>query len=88
MTTITLPKDLEDWARAEVAAGRAASLDDLVARALSERRAEVDYVRGKLDEARASLARGEGIDGDAFLAELDGWIAELESEADAAPPVR
>jgi hypothetical protein len=26
MTTITLPKDLEDWARAEVAAGRAAGL--------------------------------------------------------------
>lgn len=83
MTAITLPPDLEAWARAEVAAGRAASVEALVAQALQARRAEVDYVRGKLDEARASLARGEGIDGDIFLAELDGWIAELEAEAAA-----
>jgi hypothetical protein len=83
MTAITLPADLEAWARAEVAAGRAESVEALVANALHERRAEIEYVRAKLDEARASLARGEGIDGDIFLAELDGWIAELEAEADA-----
>ena len=83
MTAITLPADLEAWARAEVAAGRADSVEALVADALNERRAEVEYVRAKLDEARASLARGQGIDGDVFLAELDEWIAELEAEADA-----
>jgi hypothetical protein len=83
MTAITLPADLEAWARAEVEAGRAESVEALVAQALAERRAEVEYVRGKLDEARASLARGEGIDGDAFMAELDQWIAELEAEAEA-----
>jgi hypothetical protein len=83
MTAITLPADLEAWARAEVAAGRAESVEALVAAALNERRSEIEYVRAKLDEARASLARGEGIDGDVFLAELDGWIAELEAEADA-----
>jgi hypothetical protein len=83
MTAITLPADLEAWARAEVAAGRAESVEALVAQAVRERRAEVEYVRGKLDEARASLARGEWLDGDVVLAELDEWIAELEAEADA-----
>lgn len=83
MTAITLPADLEAWARAEVAAGRSESVEALVAQALRERRAEVEYVRGKLDEARASVARGEWIDGDVMLAELDEWIAELEAEAEA-----
>ncbi len=83
MTAITLPPDLLAWARAEVAAGRAESVEALVARALNERRTEVEYVRGKLDEARASLARGEGIDGDVVLAEMDQWIADLEAEAEA-----
>lgn len=82
MTAITLPADLEAWARAEVAAGRAESVEALVAQALRERRTEVEYVRGKLDEARASLARGEWIDGDVFMAELDQWIAELDAEAE------
>ncbi len=83
MTAITLPADLEAWARAEVAAGRAESVEALVAQALQERRAEIEYVRGKLDEARASLARGEFIEGDVVMAELDEWIAELEAEAEA-----
>jgi Arc/MetJ-type ribon-helix-helix transcriptional regulator len=38
MTTITLPKDLEDWARAEVAAGRAADVSELVAESVRARR--------------------------------------------------
>ena len=57
MTPITLPKDLEDWARAEVAAGRAASVDSLVAEALAARREEIVSIRAKLDAARASIAR-------------------------------
>ena len=34
MTAITLPADLEAWARAEVAAGRAESVEALVAKGL------------------------------------------------------
>jgi uncharacterized membrane-anchored protein len=88
MTAISLPSDLEAWAQAEVAAGRAESVEALVAAALQERRAEIEYVRGKLDQARASLARGEGIDGDVVLAELDEWIAELEADAEAEARAR
>lgn len=83
MTAINLPPDLEAWARAEVAAGRAESVEALVASALETRQREVEYVRAKLDEARASIAAGRVIDGDVALDEIDGWIAELEAAAEA-----
>lgn len=83
MTAITLPSDLEAWARAEVAAGRAESVEALVAQALAERRAEIEFVRGKLDEARASLARGEGISLEEAFKQIDAWIAEDEAAASA-----
>jgi hypothetical protein len=84
MTDITLPADLEAWARAEVAAGRAESIEVLVAHALAERRAELEYVRGKLDEARASLARGEGIPLEEFLHRGGERVARLRGAAKAA----
>jgi predicted transcriptional regulator len=83
MTTITLPPDLLAWARDEVAAGRAESVEALVAQALQERRAEIEYVCGKLDEARASLARGEGVPLDEAFRQIDSWIAEDEAAAKA-----
>lgn len=84
MTAITLPPDLEAWARAEVAAGRAASVEALVADALEARRAEIDHVRGKLDEARASIARGEGTDLEEFLRRGEERVARLRAAAEAA----
>jgi hypothetical protein len=81
MNAITLPSELATWAEAEVAAGRAASVEALVEDALAERRERLQDVRSKLDEARASLANGAGIDGAAFLAEIDGWIAEDDALA-------
>lgn len=84
MTAIKLPADLEAWARAEVAAGRAESVEALVAEALRERRAEIEYVREKLDEARASLARGEGIPLEEFLQHGVERVARLRGAAKAA----
>ena len=81
MTTITLPKDLEDWARAEVAAGRAESVDALVADALAERRGAMGDVKALLDEARAQVARGEGLSLDQFRAHVEGRIARLGARA-------
>lgn len=83
MTAITLPPDLLAWARAEVAAGRAESVEALVEARLRASRAETEYVRGKLDEARASLARGEGISLEEAFKEIDTWIAEDEAAAKA-----
>jgi predicted transcriptional regulator len=83
MTAITLPADLEAWARAEVAAGRAESVEALVAEALNEHRADVEFVRAKLDEARASLARGEGVPLEEAFRQIDAWIVEDEAAAKA-----
>jgi hypothetical protein len=100
MNAVTLPADLQAWAEAEVAAGRAQSVEQLAAAALTDYRRRLDDFLGSLDQAEANrdawrdadevfdeieaklevargqIARGEGVDGDVFLAELDRWIAE------------
>lgn len=84
MAAIILPPDLEAWAHAEVAAGRAESIEALVASALGERRAEIEYVRAKLDEARASLARGQGMSLEEFLRRGGERVSRLRGAAEAA----
>lgn len=84
MTAITLPADLEAWARTEVEAGRAESVEALVAEALRERRADLEYVRGKLDEARASVAAGRAIPLEEFLRRGADRVALLRGKAKAA----
>ncbi|KAF0175939.1 MAG: hypothetical protein IV086_01495 [Hyphomonadaceae bacterium] len=76
MTTITLPKDLEDWARAEVAAGRAADVSGLIAEIVREHRAVYASHKALVEEAYRSVERGEAISEEDFDAEVDGWIAE------------
>jgi Arc/MetJ-type ribon-helix-helix transcriptional regulator len=56
-TSVTLPHDLEAWARAEVAAGRAESVEALVADALRERQKWDDF-RRSLDQAEAEADAG------------------------------
>ncbi len=56
MTAINLPADLQSWADAQVAAGRAPSVNALVAQALEESRA-MQAFRASLDAAEAE---GEG----------------------------
>jgi Arc/MetJ-type ribon-helix-helix transcriptional regulator len=79
--TIVLPGNLQAWAEAEVAAGRAESVDRIVTDAVELRRAELEWVRSRIDEAREQVARGEVVDGEHFMAELQSWIDE---DADAA----
>jgi Arc/MetJ-type ribon-helix-helix transcriptional regulator len=57
MISISLPRDLEAWAHGEVAAGRAESVDSLIADSLAERR-EWDAFRRSLDETEAEAAEG------------------------------
>lgn len=61
MTAITLPKDLEDWARAEVAAGRADSVEHAAQKAIAGYRAQMEAFRRTLDDAELEADR-------------DGWI--------------
>lgn len=76
MTTITLPKDLEDWARAEVAAGRADSVEHAAQKAIAGYRAQMETFRASLDEAEAEAEREGWLDADAVFAELKARYAD------------
>lgn len=81
MTAITLPPDLLAWASAEVAAGRAESVDAAVSKGVRGYRLATESFRKSLDEARAEADRVGWIPGDQFLRELDQWIADLSLDA-------
>jgi len=70
MSTITLPKDLEDWARAEVAAGRAESVAAAIEQAVSKSRKWDDLCRS-LDEAEAEAERDGWLDADVVFDKLE-----------------
>lgn len=82
MTAINLPADLESWARAEVAAGRAESVEAAIAKGVRGYQLATETFRKSLDEARAEADRDGWIAGDDFLTELDQWIVDLTLEAD------
>jgi len=82
MTAITLPADLEAWAHAEVAAGRAESVEAAVAKGVRGYRLATEAFRKSLDDAEAEADRVGWIPGDQFMRELDRWIADLALEAE------
>ncbi len=61
---IPLPSDQEDWLKAQVAAGRFASLEEAIASAVAGLRAQetIDdgWAKPLVDEALEALDRGEG----------------------------
>lgn len=70
MTAINLPADLEAWARAEVAAGRAESVEALVEARLRESR-RWEHFRQSLEEAEAEAEREGWRDADAAFDRLE-----------------
>jgi hypothetical protein len=82
--TIPLPPKFQQWAEAEVAAGRADSAEQLAANALEAHRLQVENFRVSLDAAVAEADRDGWIEGAAFLADMDDLIERLESEAPAS----
>lgn len=82
MTAITLPADLEAWARAEVAAGRADSLEAAISKGVRGYRLATDAFRKSLDEAVAEANEKGWIPLEETMRDLDQWIAELSLEAE------
>jgi antitoxin ParD1/3/4 len=80
---ITLPPNQRKWLEAEVAAGRFASLEEALAVAVSGlMELETDdlaWAKPQVDQARASLARGDATAGKVYLKRLDARIAKLQS---------
>jgi hypothetical protein len=75
MTVITLPPDVEAWAQAEVAAGRAESVEHAAQKAIAGYRSQMDGVRRSLDEAEAEADREGWLDADAVFSELKARYA-------------
>lgn len=63
--SITLPREQQDWLEAQVKAGAYDSVDDAVASIVAEyMHPDIDdlsWAKPLVDEARTSLARGEGM---------------------------
>lgn len=76
MAEFKLSKDVEAWVREQVASGRVESGDSLVERALREHRMLTDGHRALVEQAYASVARGEVREEADVDSELDAWIAE------------
>ena len=72
MTTITLPRHVEAWAAAEVAAGRAASVEEavLLELSLAATFAEPQSVEADLEAAAADVQAGRVRAWDDVLAEM------------------
>lgn len=81
MVTIALPSDLEDWAKDQVASGRAESIESLVAEALEVQRALSARHKDLVSKGLADIARGDVFDEAEIDAELDRWIAEDAARA-------
>jgi antitoxin ParD1/3/4 len=71
------------WLEAEVSAGRFASVDEAVEIAVSALIAieadDLAWAKPKVDEVRASVARGEIVSCDDYLKSLDEHIAAVSS---------
>ena len=81
---ISLPKDQLEWLEAEVAAGHFKSIDEALAAAVAELRALQDddfaWAKPYVEQARASVARGEVISGEEFFKNLDAKIDSLRAK--------
>lgn len=82
MTAITLPADLEAWAQAEVAAGRAESVEAAISRGVRGYRLATDAFRKSLDDAVAEANEKGWIPLEDVMRDLDRWIADLTIEAE------
>ena len=80
---ITLPPEQQKWLETEEAAGRIQSIHDAVAAAVAELMLIYDddlaWAKPYVEEARASVARGDVISGDEFFKRLETKLDTLRS---------
>jgi Arc/MetJ-type ribon-helix-helix transcriptional regulator len=79
--TITLTLEQQRWLEAEVAAGRFVSVEEAVRLAVAELMlpvgtTDLSWAKPYIDEAYASLARGEGIPAEQVFAEVDARLKQ------------
>jgi antitoxin ParD1/3/4 len=81
---ISLPIEQQQWLEAEVAAGRFASIDEALTVAVADLKAlmedDLAWAKPYVDQARASVARGDVISGEEFFKHLNAKVGSLPSE--------
>ncbi len=81
---IKLPPEQEKWLEAEVAAGSFSSIDEALAVAVADlmaiHRDDFAWARPSVDQARASVARGDTLSGEEYFKRLNAKIDHLRSE--------
>lgn len=78
---ITLPREQQEWLEAQVKAGAYGSLDEAVASIVAEHMIDtddLDWAKPLVDEARASIARGEGMTLEEYRARMDKRFGKLD----------
>jgi antitoxin ParD1/3/4 len=79
--TITLTPEQVKWLETQVADGEFESVEDAVRLAVADLMAvdtdDLAWARPLLDEARASLARGEGFPAESVKAEIDAYLKSI-----------
>jgi antitoxin ParD1/3/4 len=79
---IRLPTEQQAWLEAQVAAGHFDSVDDAVAIAVADLMAidqdDLAWAKPDIDEARAAAARGESVNLDDAIADIDAHLASLK----------
>jgi antitoxin ParD1/3/4 len=80
---ITLTPEQQKWLEAEIAAGHFDSVDDAVAAAIAELMSlngdDLAWAKPYVEQARASVARGDVISGDEFFKRLAKKLGTLQS---------
>lgn len=78
---ITLPREQQEWLEAQVRAGAYESIDEAVASIVAEHMLldldDLDWAKPLVDEARASIARGEGMTLEEYRARMDKRFGKL-----------
>jgi len=80
---VSLPREQLEWLEAEVAAGHFSSIDEALAVAVADLKAlsedDLAWAKPYVDQARASVARGDVISGEVFFKRLNAKINDLSS---------
>lgn len=81
--TIILTPEQQAWLEAQVAAGTIPSVDEAIKAAIADLITLADddlaWAKPYVDDARASIAKGDVVDGNTFLASLRERAARLKS---------
>jgi antitoxin ParD1/3/4 len=83
MLNVRLSREQQEWLEAQVASGQFASVDEAVAAAVADLMAlhddDLAWAKPYVDEARASVTRGDVMSGEEFFKRLDAKMASLRS---------